>query len=81
METVVAALHRPSGESSKANAAGTGAEWLAIKPGQEPDAANRHIRFDFMTSIWCGAMVGCLGAAVIPPFQRAGSQQSGRKGE
>jgi hypothetical protein len=37
-------------------------------PGHDSDRKNRHIRFDFMTSIWCGAMVGCIGAAVIPPF-------------
>jgi hypothetical protein len=72
MKTVVAALHRPTGESRKSRAAGTNVEGLTIKPVQEPDAANRHIRFDFMTSIWCGAMVGCIGAAVIPPFSESG---------
>jgi hypothetical protein len=38
-----------------------------MKPVQELDAAHRHISFDFVTSIWCGAMVGCIGAAVIAP--------------
>jgi hypothetical protein len=68
MKTVVAALHPPTGEGRKPRATGTGAEWLAMKPIQEPDAASHHIQFDFMTSIWCGTMVGCIGAAVIPPF-------------
>jgi hypothetical protein len=75
MKTIVAVPHRPTGESRKSGAAGTDAEWLAMKPAQEPEAANRHIRFDFVTSIWCGAMVGCIGAAVIPPFS-----ESGRRG-
>jgi hypothetical protein len=65
MKTFVA-LHSPTSE-----AAGTDGEWLALKPIQRPDAANRHILFDFMKSIWCGAMVGCIGAAVIPPFSES----------
>ena len=73
MKAVVAALHRPAGESPKPRAAGPAAGCLARKPIQEPDAANRHIRFDFMTSILCGAMVGCVGAAVIPPFRESRS--------
>jgi hypothetical protein len=67
MKAVVVALHSPPGEGRKRPAAGPGAEWLALKPIQEPEAANRHILFDFMTSIWCGAMVGCIGAALIAP--------------
>ncbi len=67
METGLAALHRPIGESRKPRAAGTNAERFAIVP--EPHAANVHIRFDFMRSIWCGAMVGCIGAAMLPPFR------------
>jgi hypothetical protein len=70
MKTVVVALHSPTSEGRKRRAAGTDAEWLALKPIQQPDAANRHILFDFMTSIWCGAMMGCIGAAVIPYLQR-----------
>jgi len=70
MKTVVAVFRPRIGEGRKRRAAGTDAERLATKPVQEPDAANRHIRFDFMTSIWCGAMVGCIGAAVIAPQSR-----------
>jgi hypothetical protein len=71
MKTVVAA-HPPTGEGRTPGAASASGAWLTMKPVQEPDAANRHIRFDFMTSIWCGAMVGCIGAAVIPPFSESG---------
>jgi hypothetical protein len=63
METVVAPLHRPAGETRKR----TGTRV------QEPGAANRHLRVDLMTSIWCGAMVECIGAAVIPPFSEGRS--------
>jgi hypothetical protein len=63
METVVVALHRPAGETRKR----TGTRV------QEPDATSRHIRVDFMTSIWRGAMVECIGAAVIPPFSESRS--------
>jgi hypothetical protein len=84
MKTVVAALHRPTGESRKSRAAGTNVEGPSIAPVREPDAANRHIRFDFirsiwrdfMRSIWCGAIVGCIGAAVIPPFPEADHEGS-----
>jgi hypothetical protein len=71
MEAVVVALHPPTHEGRKRRAACTDAEWLAMKPVQEPDAAKR-LRFDFMTSIWAGATVGCIGAAVIPPFSESG---------
>jgi hypothetical protein len=67
MKTVVAVFRPRIGEGRKRRAAGTDAESLALKPIQEPDAANPHILFDFMTSIWCGAMVGCVGAALIAP--------------
>jgi hypothetical protein len=76
MKTVVAVFRPRIGEGHKRRAAGTDAEWLAMKPVQEPDAANRHIRFDFMTSIWSGAMVGCIGAAVIPPFPESRSKRN-----
>jgi hypothetical protein len=72
MKTVVAALHRPTGESRKSRAAGTNVEGLSIAPVRELEVTNGPIRFDFMTSIWCGAMVGCIGAAVIPPFSESG---------
>ena len=79
MKTVVVALHSPTGEGRKRRAAGTSAE---LKPIQQPDAANRHILFDFMKSIWCGAMVGCIGAAVIPPFLESETmRESGLKNE
>jgi hypothetical protein len=55
------------GEGRKRRAVGTDAEWLALKPIRQPDAANRHVLFDFMRSIWCGAMFGCIGAALIAP--------------
>jgi hypothetical protein len=72
MRTVVAVFRPRIGEGRKRRAAGTDAKWLARKLVQEPDAANRHVRFDFMTSIWCGALVGWIGAAVIPPFSESG---------
>jgi hypothetical protein len=67
MKTVVAALHRPTGEIRKARAVGANAGRLSMKGVQERDVANRQVLFDFMTSIWCGAMVGCVGAALIAP--------------
>jgi hypothetical protein len=67
MTTVVAVFRPHIGEDRKRRTAGVDAEWLAMKPVQEPDTANRHIPFDFMTSIWSGATVGCIGAAVIAP--------------
>jgi hypothetical protein len=72
MKTVVAALHPSTGEKPKAPAAPANAQWLAMKRVREPRAANRHMRFDLMTSIWSGATVGCIGAAVIPPFSESG---------
>jgi hypothetical protein len=72
MKTVVAVFRPPVDEGRKRRAAGVDAEWLAMKPVQEPDPANQHISFDFMTSIWSGATVGCIGAAVIPPFAESG---------
>ena len=72
MKTVAAVFRPPVDEGRKRRAAGTDAERLATKPVQEPDPAHRHIRFDFATSIWCGATVGCIGAAVMPPFAESG---------
>ena len=40
------------------------------KPGHDSYRDDRH--FDFATSIWCGATVGCIGAAVMPPFAESG---------
>jgi hypothetical protein len=74
VKTVVA-MFRPH-VGRKRRAGGTDAERLAMKPAQEPDAAHRHIRFDFMTSIWCGATVGCIGAAVIPPLSQSSFARS-----
>jgi hypothetical protein len=73
MKTVVATLHRPTGERRKPPSAGTNVEWLVMKPVKEPDAASQHIPFDFLTSIWCGAMAGCIGAPVIAPFPESRS--------
>ena len=81
MKTVVAMLQRPTRGGRKPRAAGADAHWLAITPVRKPGAANRHIRFDFLTSIWCGAMAGCIGAPVIAPFPEAdheGLQAEGR---
>ena len=72
MKPVIAALQPPAGESRKLHAAGADAERPAIKPVQATDTANRHIP-DFMTSIWCGAMMGGIGAAVIAPFPESRS--------
>jgi len=80
MKTVVAALHSPTGEGRKPRVAGTNVEWLAMKPAQDPDAARHYIQVDFTTSIWCGAMVGCIGATVISPFPEI-VKESRRKGE
>jgi branched-chain amino acid transport system substrate-binding protein len=67
MKTTVAVFRGRIGEDRRRRAVGTDTEGLALKPIQEPDATNRHILFDFMTSIWCSAMVGCIGAALIAP--------------
>jgi hypothetical protein len=67
MKTVVAVFRPRVGEGRKRCTAGTDAEWLALKPIRQRDAANRDVLFDFMKSIWCGAMVGCIGAALIAP--------------
>jgi hypothetical protein len=72
MKTAVAAHHPARGEGRKPRAAGTNVEQLAMKPAQEPDAG-QHIPFDFMTSIWCGATVACIGAVVMPPFPESRS--------
>jgi hypothetical protein len=71
VKTVAAVFRRPVDEGRKRHAAGVDAGWLATKPIQEPDPAHRHMLFDFMASIWCGAMVGCIGA-MIPPFSESG---------
>jgi hypothetical protein len=68
MKTNVVTLRPPIDDGRKPRAAGANAEWLAMKPIEDPDAPSRHIWFDFITSIWWGAMVGCISAAVIPPF-------------
>jgi hypothetical protein len=51
METIVAGLQRPTGETRKPRAAAINTEWPTVKLVREPDAANRHIRLDFITSI------------------------------
>jgi hypothetical protein len=65
MKTVVVAVYRPTRDGSKPPAAGGNAGRLVVRLAQEPDAADR--RIGFPTSLWCGAMVGCVGAPVIPP--------------
>ena len=72
MKTAAAALHPPASEGGKPSA-GTKTEWLAIMRVQEPHAASQHIPFDLLTSIWCGAMVGCIGAPVTAPFPESRS--------
>jgi hypothetical protein len=69
MKTVVVALYRPTRDGRKPPAAGGNAERLAMRLAQGPDAADP--RIGFLTSLWCGAMVGCVGASVIPPFRKA----------
>jgi hypothetical protein len=58
----------PLGEGHKGHAAGTKAVCLATKLMRQPDVTNRRVGFDFVTSIWCCAMVGFIAAALIPPF-------------
>jgi hypothetical protein len=67
VKSIAAVLRPPVDAGRKPRAADTDAEWLAMKPVQQPDAAHRQIRFDFVTSIWCGAIVGCIGAVVMAP--------------
>jgi hypothetical protein len=81
MNTVVVTLHRPASESCKSRAAGANAGWLVMKPVREPDAPGQPVWFA-MASIWCGAMVGCIGAMVTPPFSDSdleGIRANGRK--
>jgi hypothetical protein len=66
----------PAGESHQPRAAGTNAACLAVDPFGEPDAANRRVGFDVMISIWYGAMVGFMAAAVIPPFPESRSSRN-----
>ena len=66
MRTVVVALYRPARDGRKPPAAGGNAERPATTLAQGPDAADP--RIGFLVSLWCGAMVGCIGAAVIAPF-------------
>jgi hypothetical protein len=67
MKTDVETLPPPTNGGRKPRAPGANARWLAMKPIDDPDAASPHIWFDLITSIWCGAIVGCIGAAVIAP--------------
>jgi hypothetical protein len=68
MKTNVVTLRPPINDGRELRAVGANARWLAMKPIEDPDAATRHFWLDFITAIWCGAIVGCIGAAVIPPF-------------
>jgi hypothetical protein len=77
MKTVVAVFRPRTGEGRKGRAAGTNTEWLAMRPAEEPEVANRPMRFDFMASVWCGAMIGCIEAAAIPPFPESRSENLG----
>jgi hypothetical protein len=70
MEAVVVALHPLPTRAVGPLRPGTDAEWLAMRPVQKRDGANRHARFGFMTSIWCGAMVGGDYAAMRPMTSR-----------
>jgi len=73
MKTVVAVFRPHIGQGRERRAPGTDAERLAMKPVQAPDAATRNICFDFVTPVWCAAMVGCIGAVVMPPFPESRS--------
>jgi hypothetical protein len=75
MKTVVMPLQPPAGEDYKSRAAGTNPVRLGVKPVGKPDAAYRRVRFDLMISIWYGAMVGFMAAAVIPPFPESRSSR------
>jgi hypothetical protein len=68
MKTNVVTLRPPINDGREPRAVGANARCLAMKPIEDPDAPTRHFWLDLFTSIWCGAIVGCIGAAVIPPF-------------
>jgi hypothetical protein len=67
MKTNVVTLRPRINDGRKLRAAGANAECPATKLIEDPNAV-RHVWSDFITSVWCGAIVGCIGAAVIPPF-------------
>jgi hypothetical protein len=73
MKTNVVTLHARINDGRKPRAAGADAECPAMKPIEGPDAASWHAWCNFITSFWCGAIVGCIGAAVIPPFPESRS--------
>jgi hypothetical protein len=68
MKTNVVTLCPRINDGRKPRAAGANAECPEPDPIEDPGAANSHVWYDFITSIWCGAIVGCISAAVIPPF-------------
>jgi hypothetical protein len=71
MKMLVMSLQPPAGEDHSPRAAD--ALRFGVKPVGEPASANRRVRFDLMISIWYGAMVGFMAAAVIPPFPESRS--------
>jgi hypothetical protein len=73
MKTNVVTLRPRINDGRKPRAASANAHCPVMKPIEDPDAASWHARFNFITSIWCGAIVGCIGAAVIPPFPESRS--------
>jgi hypothetical protein len=73
MKTNVVTLRPRINDGRKLRAAGANAECLAMKPIEDPNAASCHVWCDLITAIWCGAIVGCIGAAAIPPFPESRS--------
>jgi len=73
MKTNVVTLHSRINDGRKPGAAGANAARPAMKPIESPDAASWHAWCTFITSIWCGASVGSISAAIIPPFPQSRS--------
>jgi hypothetical protein len=73
MKTNVVTLRPRINDGRKPGDAGANAECPEMNPIEDPDAASWHVWCDFITSIWCGAIVGCISAAVIPPFPESRS--------
>lgn len=73
MKTNVVTLRPRINDARKPREAGANAEYPAMKPIEDLDAASRHAWCNCITAIWWGAIVGCISAAGIPPFPESRS--------